>query len=64
MAFSEGGKARSGMGVDSADFNQDGWMDLFVTNLDHEIDGFYQNKHDETFDDIAAPTGHRHAPRS
>ena len=57
VAFGEGGKARSGMGVDSADFNQDGWMDLFVTNLNHEFDGFYQNRHDETFDDIAAPSG-------
>jgi enediyne biosynthesis protein E4 len=57
VAFGEGGKARSGMGVDSADFDQDGWMDLFVTNLNHELDGFYQNRHDETFDDIAAPSG-------
>jgi hypothetical protein len=57
VAFSEQGKARSGMGVDSADFNQDGWMDLFVTNLDHELYGFYQNKHDETFEDTAGPTG-------
>ncbi len=57
VAFGEGGKARSGMGVDSADVNQDGWMDLFVTNLNHEFYGFYQNKRDETFDDIAAPTG-------
>ncbi len=57
VGFGEGGKARSGMGVDSADLNQDGWMDLFVTNLNHEFYGFYQNKHDETFDDIAAPSG-------
>jgi len=57
VAFGEGGKARSGMGVDSADLNQDGWMDLFVTNLNHELDGLYLNKHDETFDDIAAPSG-------
>ena len=57
VAYGEAGKARSGMGVDSADINQDGWMDLFVTNLNHEFYGFYQNKHDETFDDIAAPTG-------
>jgi enediyne biosynthesis protein E4 len=56
VAFGEGGKARSGMGVDSADVNQDGWMDLFVTDLNHEIFGFYQNRHDESFDDIAAPT--------
>ena len=57
VAYGEGGKARSGMGVDSADLNQDGWMDLFVTNLNHEFYGFYQNRHDETFDDIAAPAG-------
>jgi len=57
VGFGEGGKARSGMGVDSADFNQDGWMDLFVTNLNHEFYGFYLNRHDETFDDIAGPSG-------
>jgi hypothetical protein len=57
VAYGEGGKARSGMGVDSADFNQDGWMDLFVTNLDHELYAFYLNRHDETFDDIAGPSG-------
>jgi len=57
IAFGEQGKARSGMGIDSADVNQDGWMDLFVTNLNHEIYGFYQNRHDESFEDIAAPTG-------
>jgi hypothetical protein len=57
VAYGPGGKARSGMGVDSADFNQDGWMDLFVTNLDHEFYGLYQNKHDESFEDKAGPTG-------
>lgn len=57
VALGEGGKARSGMGVDSADVNQDGWMDLFFTDLNHELFGFFQNRRDETFDDIAAPTG-------
>ena len=57
VAYGEGGKARSGMGVDSADFNQDGWMELFVTNLNHELHAFYLNRHDESFDDIAGPSG-------
>ena len=57
VAYSEGGRPRSGMGVDSADFDQDGWMDLFVANIDHERYSLYKNNHDETFDDIADRTG-------
>ena len=57
VAYSEGGKPRSGMGLDSADYNQDGKMDLFVANLDKELFSIYQNNGDETFDDKASATG-------
>ena len=57
VAYSDGGRARSGMGVDSADFYDDGWMGLFVANLDREMFSIYKNNHDETFDDMALPTG-------
>jgi len=57
VAYSADGRARSGMGLDSADFNQDGWMDLFVANIDLERFSIYQNNHDDTFDDQAGPTG-------
>jgi hypothetical protein len=57
VAYSDTGRPRSGMGVDSADFNQDGWMDLFVANIDHEFYSLYQNNHDETFDDQALSSG-------
>ncbi len=57
VAFSQTGRARSGMGVDAADMNQDGWLDLFVANIDHERYSLYQNNHDETFDDQAEPMG-------
>jgi len=57
VAYSAEGKARSGMGVDSADFNQDGWMDIFVANIDEEIFALYKNNGDLTFDDVAMPMG-------
>ena len=57
VAFSAEGRPRSGMGLDSADYNQDGWMDLFVANIDHEMYSLYENNHDESFDDQAGATG-------
>jgi hypothetical protein len=57
LAYSAEGRPRSGMGVDAADFDQDGWMDLFVANIDHEMYSLYKNNHDETFDDLALPSG-------
>ena len=57
VAYSDGGRPRSGMGLDSADFNEDGWMDLFVANIDREMFAIYQNNHDLTFDDMALRTG-------
>src|SRR5256885_136166 len=45
------------MGVDSADFDDDGWMDLFVANLDRELFAIYKNNRDETFDNLAFSTG-------
>ena len=57
VAYSDSGRPRSGMGLDSADFNEDGWMDLFVANIDREMFSIYKNNRDGTFDDIAVPTG-------
>ena len=57
VAFSANGRPRSGMGADAADFNEDGWQDLFVANIDRENFAIYQNNRDNTFDDLAVPTG-------
>jgi hypothetical protein len=51
------GKPRSGMGVDAADYDQDGWIDLFEANVDHEMYSLYHNDKNEVFSDLALPTG-------
>ncbi|MGC1415342.1 MAG: CRTAC1 family protein [Candidatus Acidiferrum sp.] len=63
VAYSADGRPRSGMGVDAADFDDDGWQDLFVANLDREDFSLYRNNHDGTFDDLAIPTGIAKATR-
>ena len=40
---------RSGMGVDAADFDGDGWQDLFVANVDQEMFSLYKNDGNEFF---------------
>ncbi len=57
VGYNSFGLARSGMGVDAADYDQDGWIDLFVANVDHEMYSLYHNNKDETFTDMAIPTG-------
>lgn len=42
VAFSEDGKARAGMGVDAADFDNSGIPGLVVTNFDNEMLGLYR----------------------
>ena len=53
VALGPDGGARSGMGVDSADINGDGWQDLIVSNLDKEMFSLYRNTHYGMFDDLA-----------
>jgi enediyne biosynthesis protein E4 len=57
VSYSADGRARSGMGVDSADYNEDGWMDLLVANIDQEIFSLYRNNHELSFEDLAMEAG-------
>lgn len=57
VAYSADGAARSGMGVDAADYDGDGWEDLFVANFNRERFALYRNRGDQTFSDEAGTTG-------
>jgi enediyne biosynthesis protein E4 len=63
VGFSNNGTARSGMGVDAADFNGDGRQDLFVANVDQEMFSLYRNEGNEFFADVAAANGVAQATR-
>ncbi len=48
-----------GLGIDVADLNGDGWLDIYVGNDFHENDYLYINQKDKTFKEvISTSTGH------
>jgi hypothetical protein len=56
IAFSNEGKARAGMGVDVADFENTGAPGIAITNFDNEMIGLYRSN-GKGFEDVAAQTG-------
>jgi hypothetical protein len=47
--YDENGKTFAGMGVDAADYDNDGWPDVFITTLSNETYPLYQNGSDLSF---------------
>jgi hypothetical protein len=56
LAFSSEGKARAGMGVDVADFDNSGTPGVAITNFDNEMIGLYRLS-GKSFEDIAPQSG-------
>jgi hypothetical protein len=53
VAFSDDGKARAGMGVDVADYDNSGVPSLVVTNFDNEMLGLYRGTKNGSYIDMA-----------
>ncbi|MGB6945201.1 MAG: CRTAC1 family protein [Bryobacteraceae bacterium] len=63
VAFSEDGRARAGMGVDAADFDNSGVAGIAITNFDDEMIALYRPHRDGTYEDAAMRTGVGQASR-
>jgi hypothetical protein len=55
--FNEDGKTFAGMGVDFADYDNDGHPDVFVTDLSNERYMLFRHSGDGTFREVTNPTG-------
>jgi hypothetical protein len=63
LAFSSEGKARAGMGIDVADFENSGSSGIAITNFDNEMIGLYRAT-GKGYEDIAAQAGVAMASRN
>jgi len=57
IAFSAEGKARAGMGVDIADFDNSGTSGVAITNFDNEMVGLYRSSGGGNYADVATQSG-------
>ena len=55
--YDENGKTFAGMGVDAADYDNDGLVDVFITTLSNETYPLFHNNGDLTFNSQTAATG-------
>jgi len=55
VAYSADGREQAGMGIDSADYDNDGWPDVIKTNFSDDANNLYHNDHNGEFSDLAGP---------
>jgi enediyne biosynthesis protein E4 len=56
-AVNSEGQTYAGMGVDFADYDNDGWPDIVVTDLANQRYALYQNNQDGTFNYVSLASG-------
>lgn len=55
-AVSADGRSQSGMGITVGDYNNDGWLDLYVTNFSEDYSTLYRNTRGQ-FEDVTYQAG-------
>ncbi len=57
LAYDDDGKTFAGMGVDFADYDNDGWPDIFVNALASQRYALFRNQQGKSFDYVSGPSG-------
>src|SRR5437867_720881 len=57
LAYDSFGNVQGSMGVECADWNNDGWLDFYITPYQRQLSTLYQNHKGVYFDDVARQTG-------
>jgi enediyne biosynthesis protein E4 len=57
VAYSEDGREQAGMGVGFEDYNNDGWLDIVVTNFSDDTTTLYRNSGKGFFTDASVNSG-------
>ncbi len=57
VAYSSDGREQAGMGIDSADYDHDGWPDIAKANFSDDTNNLYHNDRDGQFTDRAGSAG-------
>jgi enediyne biosynthesis protein E4 len=55
VGYSSDGREQAGMGIDSADYDHDGWPDIVKTNFSDDANNLFHNDHNGEFTDMAGP---------
>ena len=53
VAYSADGREQAGMGIDSADYDNDAWPDIAKANFSDDSNNLYHNDHNGEFTDLA-----------
>ena len=56
VAYSADGREQAGMGIDSADYDNDGWPDIAKANFSDDTNNLFHNDHTGEFTDRAGPS--------
>ncbi len=57
VAYNNDGHEQAGMGIGVADYDCDGWLDIFKTNFADDTSNLYHNNGDGTFSDLSFNSG-------